>query len=89
VKRVKRLTIQDRKKILELWDSGKTKLEIAAALGISLPTVYKELERGQTGETDCNFQEKYDPALGQTVYNARLKNCGRRPAAAEKHSSEG
>lgn len=76
--------MKDRKRISELWDDGKSKLEIAAELGVCVATVYKELERGQTGETDHNFREKYDPARGQAVYNARMKNCGRRPAAAGK-----
>lgn len=85
---MKRLTMKDRKRISELWDGGKSKVEIAADLGVCVATVYGELERGRTGKTDHNCREEYDPVLGQTVYNARMKNCGRRPVAAGKQNME-
>ena len=60
---VKKLTLEDRRKIEQMWKDNASPLKIAAELGISQCTVYTELKRGQktdewTGETvlDHNFR---------------------------------
>ena len=47
---VKKLTLEDRRKIEQMWKDNASPLKIAAELGISQCTVYTELKRGQ--ETD-------------------------------------
>ena len=60
---VKKLTLEDRRKIEQMWKDNASPLKIAAELGISQCTVYTELKRGQetderTGEMvlDHNFR---------------------------------
>ena len=44
---VKKLTLEDRRKIEQMWKDNASPLKIAAELGISQCTVYTELKRGQ------------------------------------------
>ena len=58
---VKKLTLEDRRKIEQMWKDNASPLKIAAELGISQCTVYTELKRGQ--ETD--------ERTGETITSAR------------------
>lgn len=80
----KTLTLQDRKILAERWGNGGSAVTIAVDLGFSPAAIYEELKRGDTGELDKNKRRKYDPELGQTVYQQNLRkrgNRGRRQAA--------
>ena len=86
---VKKLTLEDRRKIEQMWKDNASPLKIAAELGISLCTVYTELKRGQktdewTGETvlDHNFRPEYKAERGEKTYQSNLRKRGRRPKAA-------
>ncbi len=82
---MKMLTLEDRKELERMWSENAAPVKAAAALGISLCTVYAELKRGQTtdgeGEVvlDKNFRPAYSAERGQTVYQRNLRNRGRRP----------
>ncbi len=75
------LTLQDRRVLAERWAAGDGAVNIAVELGFSPAAIYQELKRGDTGELDQNKRPKYDPEKGQAVYQANLRNRGRRPAA--------
>jgi len=77
------MTLQDRKAMAERWAAGESAVVIAVGLGFSPATIYAELKRGDTGELDENKRPRYDPEVGQAVYQERLRNRGRRPAAAK------
>ena len=68
------LTLEDRRKIEVMWRRNTSPVKIAAELGTSQCTVYKELKRGQemdgTGGVvlDENFRPAYSAERGQTVY---------------------
>lgn len=86
---VKKLTLEDRRKIEQMWKDNASPLKIAAELGISQCTVYTELKRGQktdewTGETvlDHNFRPEYKAERGEKTYQSNLRKRGRRPKAA-------
>ena len=42
-------TIEDRRKIQEMWEEGRSPREIAGAFEKSLDVVYTELSRGRDG----------------------------------------
>lgn len=80
----KALTLQDRKVLAERWSNGDSAVVIAVEMGFSPSAIYAELRRGDTGELDENKRPRYDPELGQTVYQQNLRsrgNRGRRQAA--------
>ena len=86
---VKKLTLEDRRKIEQMWKDNASPLKIAAELGISQCTVYTELKREQetderTGETvlDHNFRPEYKAERGEKTYQSNLRKRGRRPKAA-------
>ena len=84
---IKTLTLEDRKKFERMWNENAAPVKVAAALDISLCTVYAELKRGQTidgaGELvlDKNFRPTYSAEWGQYTYNRNLRNRGRCPKA--------
>jgi IS30 family transposase len=59
--------------------------DIAAGLGVTTATVYRELKRGETGELDRNQRREYNPVLAQQRVQASFKRRGK-PAAV---SSQG
>lgn len=75
------LTMRDRQVLAQRWEAGDGAVNIAVELGFSPAAIYQELKRGSTGELDQNKRMKYDPEKGQAVYQANLRNRGRRPAA--------
>lgn len=86
---MKKLTLEDRKKFEEMWGNNATHIEIAAELGVSQTTVYKELSRGrtvdeETGEVvlDKNFRPAYNAERAQAAYQQAISKRGRRPVAA-------
>ena len=79
---VKKLTLEDRRKIEQMWKDNASPLKIAAELGISQCTVYTELKRGQetderTGETvlDHNFRPEYKAERGEKTYQSNRSLC--------------
>ena len=85
-RKVRTLTLEDRRVIEKMWADNSKPVQIAAELGVSQCTVYTELKRGQeldeqTGEEvlDKNFRPVYRAERGEAVYQRNLRNRGRRP----------
>lgn len=83
---MRKLTLEDRRKIEKMWKDNASPLKIAAELEISQCTVYTELKRGRktdkwTGEValDKNFRPAYSAELGEMTYQSNLRKRGRRP----------
>ena len=55
--------------------------EIAKRVGKCRATIYRELERGKTGETDSRFRQGYSAAVAEARVNRSYRNRGRRKAA--------
>ena len=55
---------------------------IAEELGVSPGTVYKDLHRGDTGETDKNWRNEYDPVLADKVFRRTMSERGRKNASS-------
>ncbi len=86
---VRKVTLEDRRKIEQMWNDNASPLKIAAELDISQCTVYTELRRGQridelTGETvlDHNYRPEYKAERGEETYQRNLRKRGRRPKSA-------
>ena len=63
-----------------LWKGAKPG-EIAERVGKCQATIYRELERGKTGETDSRFRQGYSAAVAEARVNRSYRNRGRRKAA--------
>ena len=55
------LKLEDRRIIEEMYAKGAKPGEIAERVGKCQATIYRELERGKTGETDSRFRQGYSP----------------------------
>jgi len=62
--------------------------DIAAGLGVTTATVYRELKRGETGELDRNQRREYNPVLAQQRVQASFKRRGK-PATRSTRPWEG
>lgn len=76
--RYRYLTLEDRKKI-EAWHlNGDRPADIAARLSVHYTTIYKELQRGATGELDKNQREGYDAELAERRLRENFKRRGKK-----------
>ena len=73
------LTFEDRKKI-EAWHLlGDRPVDIAARLTVHYTTIYRELQRGATGELDRNQREGYSAELAERRLRESFKRRGKKP----------
>ena len=78
------LTLEDRKKI-EAWHLiGDRPADIAARLSVHYTTIYKELQRGATGELDKNQREGYSAELAERRLRENFKRRGKKAVATIK-----
>lgn len=75
------LKLEERKIIEEMYAEGAKPCEIAERVGKCQATIYRELERGQTGERDARFRLRYSAAVAEARVNQSYRNRGRRKAA--------
>lgn len=75
--RYKYITYHDRQQISARYLNDERVADIAAALGLSLTSVYRELKRGETGSLDHNQRMAYDPTLAQRRTQKNLKRRGK------------
>lgn len=71
-------TIEDRREIEKLWESGKTPREISDTTGVSVHAVYKELTRGRDGTRLEDQRLRYSAELAQRRVQASLERRGKR-----------
>lgn len=74
----KYLTLQDRKKIAELYEKETRVLDIANETGCHPATIYEELHRGDTGKLDTNQRPEYDPTLAHRRFQESIRRRGNR-----------
>lgn len=85
VRQYRYIDFRDREQIAARYLNGDRVADIAAGLGVTTATVYRELKRGETGELDRNQRREYNPVLAQQRVQASFKRRGK-PAAV---SSQG
>ena len=71
-------TYDDRKQLEELYGAGSALTYIADKLGVHLATIYRELNRGSTGEIDANGRAGYSAEIAQKTMLESLKRRGRK-----------
>ena len=70
-KQYSHLTYESRMLIKQMLESGNSKKDIAIKLGVSLATIYRELERS-------NGVQTYDPESVQQSYEKMMKSKGQK-----------
>ena len=80
VRQYRYIDFRDREQIAARYLNGDRVADIAAGLGVTTATVYRELKRGETGELDRNQRRGNNPALAQQRGQASFKRRGK-PAA--------
>lgn len=80
------LSIEDRKEIEQRYAHGDRPEDIAAFVGVHTATIYRELERGYTGETDGNGKPGYSAIIGESKQKNSFRRRGR---AQQKEDEEG
>ena len=75
------LKLEERRIIEAMYAEGAKPGEIAERVGKCQATIYRELERGKTGETDSRFRQGYSAAVAEARVNRSYRNRGRRKAA--------
>ena len=86
VRRYKYITFADRREISALYQANARPADIAARLGVTTATIYRELKRGETaGEDgapvlDRNRRRAYNPVIAQQTVQANFRRRGRTPA---------
>lgn len=85
VRQYRYIDFRDREQIAARYLNGDRVADIAAELGVTTATVYRELKRGETGELDRNQRRAYSPVLAQQRVQESFKRRGK-PAAV---SSQG
>ncbi len=76
-KKYKLLSYDDRKRLEVMYLNNERPSDIAAKLGVHTATVYKELQRGGTGQLDKNMRSEYSAEAAQRIVTESLKNRGR------------
>ena len=76
-KKYKLLSYNDRKRLEVMYLNNERPSDIAAKLGVHTATVYKELQRGNTGNFDKNLRSEYSAEVAQRTITESLKNRGR------------
>ena len=82
------MDFRDRERIAVRYLNGDRVADIAAGLGVSTATVYRELKRGETGELDRNQRRAYSPVLAQKRVQENFKRRGKPVAVSEKGGAQ-
>ena len=70
------LSYEDRKTIESLYSAGMRLPEIADKIGFSLRALYKDLDKGATGELNEIGRRGYSAELAQRVTQDNIKRRG-------------
>lgn len=83
-KKYKFLSYNDRKWLEAMYLNNERPADIAAKLGVHIATIYKELQRGNTGNFDKNWRSEYSAEVAQRTITESLKNRGCRAKLCER-----
>ncbi len=72
------LTLGKRREIERLCNDDMRPSEIAAAVGVTTATIYREIKRGETGELARNFRPEYSAEAAERAVRLSIRNRGRR-----------
>lgn len=75
------IELEDRKIIEELYNAGAKPHEIAARIGKSQATIYREIKRGEVSELNARFRPAYRAAVAEKRVNEAYRRRGRRKTA--------
>ena len=76
-RKYKIITLEDRRTIERVYCDGLAPVEIAAIIGVSPSSIYREIARGYTGETDKNGRPAYSADKAQADTTKSMSRRGR------------
>ncbi len=76
------LSFEDRQEIEQRYAHGERPEDIAAVVGVHAATIYRELERGYTGEKDETGKPMYSAEIGESKQKNSFRRRGRTPNVA-------
>jgi IS30 family transposase len=76
-RKYKIITPEDRRTIERAYLDGAAPDKIAAEVGASTASIYREIARGYTGGTDKNGRPAYSAQVAQTATEEALSRRGR------------
>ena len=76
-RKYKIITPEDRRTIEEVYSDGLAPVEIADKIGVSPSSIYRELARGYTGDTDENGRPAYSADVAQADVKQNMSRRGR------------
>lgn len=74
----KYLDLTARRTIETLYLEGHDPQQIAGHVGVARGTIYRELQRGATGETDKNLRPGYSAELAEKRLRANFRRRGKK-----------
>lgn len=84
-KKYKALSYNDRNQLKVMYEHGESPSDIAAELGVHTATIYRELQRGYTGQIK-SFVPEYSADVAQSKVSSNLKKRGRASRRVENES---
>lgn len=76
-RKYKIITLEDRRTIERVYCDGLAPVAIAAKIGVSPSSIYREIARGYTGETDKNGRPAYSANTAQADATKSMSRRGR------------
>ena len=76
-RKYKIITFEDRRAIERAYSDNAAPAEIAAAIGVAPSSIYREIARGYTGETDKNGRPAYSAETAQATAARNMRRRGR------------
>lgn len=74
-------SLEDRRRVENLWEKGRAPKEIAGELGTSVTVIYSELSRGRDGSRLPDQRLRYNAELAQLRVQESLERRGKRKAS--------
>lgn len=79
MQKIKNITFDDRQKIASMYNAAGARVaDIAAAIGVSDASLYRELEKGRTEELTEDMRQRYNAEQAQLTTQTNLKRRGKR-----------
>ena len=88
-KKYKLLSFNDRKQLEVMYLNNERPSDIALKLGVHTATIYKELQRGSSGNLDKNLRLEYSAEAAQRIITENFKKRGRTLKETAPQSHQG
>lgn len=81
------ITLEERRRIEKIYGTGAGAVEIAKSLGRHPATIYREIERGDTGQLDKYQRHEYSAELAQRRAQENIRRRGKHRIEVEDEAA--